>query len=223
MAAEFTRQEIPLAYSMIDAASRIKPRRDGRHPVDKFFLLWTAFSSIYTLIADRQGHRTRLVLDDEEKVLTYSNGSVNIPRVEPVSESEQLSLALDAFDDDLKDRLIQHGSTQFFASRIPFWGGKKVERDAFGQRLNGVIDVDYTTSAAYPVWSPIDLPIYASYLENPGNPEERDFLSRQILDLLYTIRKNLVQLDKTFDDAQDIAVYEHGLPLLEMIVAFFTR
>jgi hypothetical protein len=223
MAPLFTRKDIPIAFSMIDAAGRIKPRRDGRHPVDKFFLLWTAFNSIYTTIADRRGYRTRLVVGEDGEVVTSPNGGVSIPEVEPVREREQLYLALEVYSDELKDSLIRHTSTQFFANRVPFWQGKQVKYDALGQRINGVIDLDYTTSKEYPVWSPIDYQIYDRYLEDPENQADRDFLTRQIADLLYTIRKNLVHIGRTFDDGQDLTVFEHGMPLLELIVSFFTQ
>jgi hypothetical protein len=52
-------------------------------------------------------------------------------------------------------------------------------------------------------------------------PEGRDFLTGQIVDLLYTVRQNMMQISTAFDDANDIAVFTHALPLLEMIVGAF--
>jgi hypothetical protein len=60
-------------------------------------------------------------------------------------------------------------------------------------------------------------------LENPNNEENRDFLARQIVDLLYTIRMNFMHGGKRFDDANDITVVQHALPMLELIVTSFTR
>ena len=100
---------------------------------------------------------------------------------------------------------------------------KKIEYDAFGQRVNGVINVNYTSDSQYPVWSPIDFQYYEEYLEKPDNEENRDFLARQIVDLLYTIRINFMLGSKRFDDANDIAVVENALPMLELIVTSFTR
>ena len=61
MAVKFNRGELPIAYTMIETAGRIKPRRDGRHPLEKFFLLWTAFRQVYVTLAARQGLRTELL------------------------------------------------------------------------------------------------------------------------------------------------------------------
>lgn len=222
MGTTFTRSELPMAFVMVETAERIKPRRDGRHPVDKYFLTWTAFSAVYAILAHRQGIRTELVRAPDGSVVTHPNGSMRIAEVIPVSEQAQLALALTGFDDSLKDALIRHPSTAFFLNRTPFWQGKKMAQDAAGQPLNGVLHVTHTTSADYPVWSPIDAETYAAYLETP-TPEGRDFLTGQIVDLLYTVRQNMMQISSTFDDANDIAVFTHALPLLEMIVGAFLR
>ena len=50
MEAIFRRHELPVAYTMIAAADRVKPRRDGRHPYDKFYYLWAAFNEIFKTI-----------------------------------------------------------------------------------------------------------------------------------------------------------------------------
>jgi hypothetical protein len=208
---------------MIAAAKRVRPRRDGRHPFDKYFLLWTAFNNIYTTIATRKGCSTQLVVGDDGTIATWTNGHVKIPKVKPVSEREQLYLALGEFDDVLKHNLIAHESIKYFINRIPFWQGSKIEFDAFGQRVNGVINVNYTSSTQYPVWSPVDFQIYEGYLKKPDNEGDRDFLTKQIVDLLYTVSKNLMHFGRKFDDANDISVVENALPLLELIVTSFTQ
>jgi len=218
----FQRHELPLAYTMIAAAKRIRPRRDGRHPFEQYFYYWTAFNNIYTTIAQREGCSTHYKKNDDGVILTIKNGNVNIPEVEIVSEKEQIDLALDEFDDGLKDRLILHEGTKYFVYRIPFWDGKPVEVDAFGQRINGVINVDYTSEGQYPVWSPIDIQVYEGYLENPDD-EKRNFLAAQIVELLFTVRNNFMYGGKKFDDANDNKVVENALPMLECIINSFTR
>lgn len=221
--AKFSSGQIPLAFAMIAASDRLRPRRDGRHPVEKYFLLWTAFSTIYSTIANQKGRRTELVVDDDGMVVTSQNGSVKIPEVREIRERDQLYAALEDFDDQLKHSLIVHPNLVFFLKRSPFWQGKKIETDAFGQRLNGVVDVISTTRSEYPVWSPLDQARYERYLGDPDDDENRDFLARQIVDLLFMMRKNLMRLGNVFDDASDIAVFENGLPLVEMIVSAFIR
>ena len=217
------RHELPMAYSMVAAAERVRPRRDGRHPFDQYFLYWTAFSGIYTLLAARKGLQNKVKRNEAGEIVTTPNGSVKIPQVEPASERAQIQLSLEALDEDLKNALIHHDGTRFFSTRIPFLGGKRIELDGFGQRLNGVINVNTTSDPQYPVWSPIDLPSYDAYQQDPNNEEHRKFLTGQILDLLYTIRLNLMHFGTTFDDAQDIAVVENALPMLHLIVSSFIR
>jgi hypothetical protein len=206
---------------MIETARRIKPRRDGSHTYQHYFLYWTAFHQIYTTIAHRSGYRTRIKRNDDGTILTLPNGHVNIPEVETVSEKEQLYLALQEFDDNLKDMLILHDSTPYFVGRTPYWDGIKIETDAFGQKLNGVVHVQHTSNYQYPVWSPIDFQYYQEYMGNPDDPKIRDFLTRQIVDLLYTVRENFMQGGKKLDDANDLSVVEHALPMLELIVKSF--
>lgn len=222
MTTKFQRHELPIAYSMIAAAKRVRPRRDGRHPYEQYFLLWTAFNNVYTTIAHRKGRRTRLIENDDGSIVTIANGNVNIPQVAIVSEREQIHLSLDEFDHDLKHALIIHKSTGYFVTRIPAWQGSKIETDAFGQRVNGVINVHHTSDSQYPVWSPIDIQVYEAYLENPDK-DTRDLLARQVVDLLYTVRENYLHGGRRFDDANDITVVANALPMLELIVSYFTQ
>ena len=220
---QFKNYELPIAQSMVAAARRVKPRRDGRHPYDKYFLLWTAFNNIYSEIAAREGYRTELVRGEDGAVETWLNGNVKIPKVKSIHEREQIYLAVTKFDGKLKDRLILHECTQFFVKRTPFWQGKPIEYDTFGQRVNGVIHVAHTTCVEYPVWSPVDHQIYEGYLDHLEDAEARDFLTRQILDLLYIVRENLMHFSRKFDDSNDIAVIDHALPLLDLIVGAMFR
>ena len=223
MTPKFQRHEMPIAYSMIAAARRIRPRRDGMHPFEQYFLFWTAFNNIYTTIAEREGVRPHLEFDEDGSIVTSANGSVNIPKVVEVSEREQILLALREFDAALKQALILHEGTEYFLRRRPYWQGKAIEQDALGQRVNGVINVHYTSDSQYPVWSPIDVERYEAYLENPEDEAKRDFLAEQIVGLLHTIRDNFMHGGKKFDDANDIKVVENALPMLELIVTSFTR
>ena len=213
-----------MAYSMIAAARRIRPRRDGRHPFEQYFLFWTAFNNIYTTIAHSKGRRNRIKENNDRSIATIANGNVNIPQVVIVSEKEQIHLACQEFAGELKDALVLHKGTGYFVGRIPYWQGMQIEYDAFGQRVNGVIKVEYTCDSQYPVWSPIDLKHYEEYLENPDDEENRDFLAGQVVDLLHTVRENLLHHGgRKLDDANDSTVVENALPMLELIVASFTR
>lgn len=223
MTAKINRSEIQIAYPMIETAKRIKPRRDGGHWYQKYFLYWTAFTAIYTTIARHQGLRNQIVKNEDGSIATQANGHVNIPEVKVASEREQLHFCVDEFDDQLKHTLITHQSTKYFLTRIPYWEGEKIKTDAFRQRINGVLNVNHTTSRDYPVWSPIDIQYYEAYLDNPDNQETRDFLIKQIVDLLHTIRNNFMSGGRKLNDANDLSIPENALPLLEIIVNSFTQ
>lgn len=220
---KFKRSELPIVHSMTATVRRIRPRRDGSHFYQKYFLFWTAFQNIYTTIAHRKGLRPRMKKNADGSIVALPNGNVHIPQVETVSEREQIYISIDEFNEPLKHSLILHGSTQFFVNRVPYWQGTKIEYDHFGQRVNGVIHVNHTSDAQYPVWSPIDLQYYEAYMENPDEGENRNFLVRQIVALLYAVRNNFMHGSQKLDDANDIQVVENALPLLELIVTSFAR
>jgi len=119
--------------------------------------------------------------------------------------------------------MIEHPSTHFFANRIPQWRGRRIEEDATGQRLNGVLNVGHTSNPEYPVWSPIDVQALQDYQCGTRDPERYDALARQILNVLYTVRNNAFHGGKRTDDANDREVLDNALPLLAMIVTAFVR
>ena len=208
---------------MIAAAHRVRPRRDGQHPYQEYFYLWTAFNNIYSALASREGLETQLKLNADGSVVTYTNGNVKIPEVVEVDERDLVQAAARACDDEIKHHLVLHESTKFFVYRVPYWQGQKIEYDAFGQLVNGVVNVSCTTDSQYPVWSPVDVQYYEAYLDNPADETNRNFLVQQIVELLHTVHKNLMHSSKKFDDTNDIAVIKNALPLLELIVSSFTR
>ncbi|MBC8509378.1 MAG: hypothetical protein H8D34_31395 [Chloroflexi bacterium] len=78
MAVKLQRSELSIAHSMVVAARRIRPRRDGRHPFEQYFLYWTAFNNIYTLIAQLQGRRTVVKKNADGTIATTANGNVTL-------------------------------------------------------------------------------------------------------------------------------------------------
>ena len=85
-----------------------------------------------------------------------------------------------------------------------------------------MIDVNHTSQAEYPVWAPLDREALGRWSAGEGTAEDQALLARQITDLLYAVSRNLTHVGRQFDDGQDIAIYEHALPLVEMIVKGFT-
>ncbi len=218
---KFKRSQLPMAYAMIESAERMKPRRDGREGVEKFFLWWRAFSQIYTVLAAEHGLTTILVRDGAGEVLSRENGSVRVALVEPVGADQMVSLAVASLPEDARLRLTAHPAVKFFVERTPYWRGKPVAVDAFGQRLNGVIHVANTISDEYPVWSPVDRPAYQRWQEDAGDRAAVDLLAVQLGALLLTVSENISAYSLVFDDAADLKVYDQALPLLEIMAGAF--
>ncbi len=223
MTVKFAPHDVPIAHSMIQVARNLEPHQEWYHPYHQYFYYWAAFNNIYATIAFTDENLVELDIDSDGNVKTRKNGNVRIPITKTViRERDQIELAFQEFDDELKHNLIVHPSTDFFVRRIPQWNYQPIETDKSGQRLNGVLNVNYTTKVEYPVWSPIDFQIYAEYLENNENIYARNFLANQIVKMLYTIRCNLMHGMKNMDDRNDVDVVIKALPLLEMIVIAFT-
>jgi len=215
----FTKEEVPVASSMIsfiEGATNF-----DSESIPKFMCLWVAFNNIYTTIGDREGLKPRPKKDKQGNIRVRTYGSVGVPDVEPTRERELLDLSFGKFDNMLKHRLIMHDCTKYFVYRTPRWHNTAIEYDKHGQRVNGVINVGYTTSAKDPVWSPIDESMYESYITDNDNIEHRNELARQILYLIYTIRCNIFHGGKRMDDAYDMEVVKKVIPLLKIIVDYF--
>ncbi len=223
MTVKFVPREIPVATSMIKAARRLRKRKDGYHPFEKYVYYWTAFNNIYHNIAYLEGEQATYKKDKQGNIKTTLNGSVSIPAVKPVEERKQIELAINQFDNVLKHQLIMHDSTRFFVYRTPCWEEKSIQKDINGQTVNGVINVNYTTDSNHPVWSPIDVEAYNNYINNQNDNAARNLLAKQIVFLLYTVRNNLLHAGKRIDDTNDTEVVEKATPLLATIVSAFRQ
>ncbi|MGP1682838.1 MAG: hypothetical protein ACTS8S_10985 [Giesbergeria sp.] len=181
---------------------------------------WVSFNNICVTIAHEQGCGPALLTADG-KLQLEQVGGFTMPRVRKPKEREQLEAAFKLFSPQLKERLILHKCTRFFVNRLPRFQGQELTVDARGQRLNGVLSIGRTVEAANPVWSPIDHVLYYAYLNGDRTSEAADSLGREILTLLHTIGTNLFHGGKRADDASDINVVEHALPLLKEAVNSF--
>lgn len=215
----FNREEAPVAHSMV-ALIRQLPENEYK-PFQEFMCYWIAFNNIYTKIADNAGLKPRLMLRPNGKPKTYQKADMQIPKVRHITEKEQMKCAFGNFSEDLKHQLITHPNTEFFVRRIPKLYASRIETDASGQHLNGVINVGFTVNSNHPVWSPIDKNLYEHYLLNNQDSSAKNDLAKQILCMLYTIRNNIFHGGKRGDDADDLNIVEKAVPLLSMIVSHF--
>jgi hypothetical protein len=221
---QFSPFETKVAYSMLRSAKNIKSSQKEYDPFEKYSYLWIAFNNIYQVVSDYNGKAARLRYLPDGKVETKHEGKFLIPKVDLVSEREQIDNAVDEFSDELREQLIKHESTKFFVYRTPKWRGNPIEKDVRGQKLNGVLVVARTVSSDNPVWSPIDTEIYERYIGGKEvSKDEISALTKQIVNVLYSVRNNLFHGGKRGDDSNDVEVSDKAIPLLLLIVSAFTH
>ena len=212
----FEQYEVPVAYSMVNLAQL------STEPFQEFMCYWTAFNSIYSTLAEREGFIPQLKTRKDGTLKSRQNGSVLIPEIIPaLSEHGEIELALSEFDTTLRHCLLDHPTFVFFVYRIPSWHGSHIEFDVLKQRVNGVLNVKYTSSVGHPVWSPIDIQAYERYLSGHPNSDDVDLLVKQLMYVIYTVRNNTFHGGKRADDANDLEVVQKALPLLKIIVEHF--
>ncbi len=227
---------VPLATSMIQLVEKAMPMHLSSPQA--FVCYWAAFMSICNTLAVQSGLRPHFglrqngTLRTRKVKLDLAGSVVKIAEVYPPTEKAKLENVFKHVTDDLKHRLITHPGTHFFVYRTPMWEGRPLKRDAFKQRLNGVLYMEATVDARYPVWSPLSIDLYKRYVHEGPTPQAKNVLSKQILDLLNTIHLNVlygtqrVGIQRVHDDthAEDengATVVAQALPLLSMIVLDF--
>jgi hypothetical protein len=213
----FQEVEVPIAYSLVTLAEQ--DTSPSGYPIGQFTCYWAAFNNIYVTIAERAGRHPKLKTKPDGSIKMRTNGAIQVPDVQTVSEREQIILAFNTFTLALKRGLVEHPNTSFFVYRTPRWHGQAIPIDGTGQRLNGVMNVGHTVSAEYPVWDPIDVALFEEYRKDSAiDPTQ---IAKQILFVLYTIRNNTFHGGKRADDAYDVEVLKMAVPLLFMIVDSF--
>jgi len=195
-------------------------RRSEMEPIEQYMCYWVSFNNICVTIAHEQGCGPELLTEDGELQLEQVDGFA-MPIVRKPKEHDQLDAVSKVLSPQVKESLVLHKCTRFFVNRLPRFQGQELTVDSRGQRLNGVLSIGRTVEAANPVWSPIDHVLYYAYLNGDRTSEGADRLGREILTLLNTIGKNLFHGGKRVDDASDINVVEHALPLLKEVVNSF--
>jgi hypothetical protein len=195
--------QIPVATSLLQLA------RTTNEPFQEFICYWIAFNNIYAVVADNMGIKPRIITDNGKPKFRDIHG-IEMATVKAPQELAQIT-------DETRHRLIAHNATRFFVHRTPRWRGRKLKLDAKGQQLNGVLNVSRTVNADYPRWSPIEMALYEAYMAQSASPQARETLAKQIVDVLYAVRCNLVHGSKSAGDENDAEVVCQALPLLKII------
>lgn len=221
----FVRPELPTAASMIELAEKSLGSGDF-HPFQEYLCYWAAFNNIYAIVAYTLGKSPELKIlrngTVEVKPLR-DTANIKIAKVKNIPlEEKQISLTLKEFSFDLRHQLISHTSTNFFVYRTPKWERGPIQFDGFGQKLNGVLNIQRTVDPNYPVWSPINITEYEQYIYN-NEFSYQESLTKQVVSVLYTVRNNLFHGSKNANDANDVEVVKQAIPLLKMIVSYFVN
>ncbi len=187
----------------------------------QFICCWTAFINLCKVLSRRDGLRSHFGLRQNGTLCVQRKDVFKMAEVFAPAESAQLDHAFVHFPQDLNRRIILHENTRFFVYRTPVYAGKPVPRDAYRQRLNGVIDLECTLDPGYPTWCPINRKLYEAYLrvvqDEVFDATVQTTLARQILDVLNVIYHNLLYGGE-INGENSVQVLEKALPILETIV-----
>jgi hypothetical protein len=166
--------EVPVAWASVAFAKK------HEHPFVAFSNYWAAFNNCYVTLYGLDGKNKASLRIDSGNPKTRSNGSVKIAEVTGIpSERDEIEHAFGQFTEKLKIDLIGSPHTQFFLERTPIlqqqYGPVPIATDAFGQKLNGVLNLSRTVNANYPVWSPLDRPAYERFQGGNASKEDVDY------------------------------------------------
>jgi hypothetical protein len=148
-----------------------------------------------------------------------------MPMVKTDSETDLILRAINKLDPEQIKEWLELPEVSFFVDRTP--RGAKGEChpekagcfDTNGQRINGVLNRTRTVDPLYPVYAPIDMEKYESFLN--GDLTSIDLLSKQLVMLLYTVRNNLMHGNKMVSSDNDSEVVRKAYPILEHLLSCF--
>ncbi|MDF1514717.1 MAG: hypothetical protein P1S60_12990 [Anaerolineae bacterium] len=187
-------------------------------PVPTYLCTWMAFDSIARLIARQSGVKPHFELRKNGTMKLLEVGDIKIPKVTAASNSLMFEAVVDALDPAVKHAVLVHRSVLFFATRTPTFHGKVVKTDRRGHLLNGMIDLSRTMDARYPIWSPITMRWYETYVGEPSDGFLQQKLMAQVIDLLAVLRENLLYADGKNDQECGKHLVSNAQPLLDMLI-----
>jgi hypothetical protein len=182
--------ECPTAQAMLSLSRSLLD-----YPIQAYLCSWTAFDSLVRLIARQSGVKPQFNLRKNGTLKMQDVGGLRMPNVKPPRSKEIYSSILEKLDVRVKHALIVHKSVEVCAYRTPTFNNRVVKSDRRGQQLNGILDISRTLDPRYPIWCPITLAWYRTYLSDDGDDEMRDNLVRQIITILETLRENILYDD----------------------------
>ncbi len=212
--------DFPVAFGMMCLAGR-----STRKYFNKYMCLWSAFNNIYQYLSDQDGFGSELLYDSNNKLRTKEINGYLMPMVKTDSETDLILHAINKLDPEQIKEWLELPEVSFFVNRTP--EGVKGEChpekagcfDTNGQRINGVLNRTRTVDPLYPVYAPVDMEKYESFLN--GDPTNLEILSKQLVMLLYTVRNNLMHGNKMVSSDNDSEVVRMACPILEYLLSCF--
>lgn len=216
----FYRPDLPVAASMLQLASSIEVKPRTSQVIPHFMCVWVSFNNIYTKLwhacRDRQGADNQ-----PASIFACSEDPTIELKQHPKYERQELEHVFAHFTSELKAELLHHSSTTFFAKRtctIP--AAARLLPDV--PRSNGVLNINRSTSTC-PAYTPIDTAALRRFRSDPTLAAERDLVSRQAFEIVYTVRNNIFHGGKSATNSNSLRVTANALNLLDLIVADFIR
>jgi hypothetical protein len=205
--------ECPTAEAMLSLSRSLND-----YPIQAYLCSWTAFDSIIRLIARQSGVKPQFNLRKNGTLKMKDVGGLRMPNVTPPRKKDIYGSILEKLDIRIKHALIVHKSVEVCAYRTPTFNNRVVKSDRRGQQLNGILDISRTLDPRYPIWCPITLVWYKTYLRGEADNEMRDNLVVQIVNILQTLRENIL-----YDDGKNSQECGGNLvvcaqPLLNMLI-----
>ncbi|MBN1247415.1 MAG: hypothetical protein JXC32_07135 [Anaerolineae bacterium] len=209
----------PHVDSVAERVLRVAETSEARgDAVVAYLCAWVAVSRLVTVIAWRSGVRPQFSLRQNGTLRTRKEGGYKVPELTPAREDHQWRAALEALLPAEARRLLVHPNVRALATRVPTLDGKRVLKDAYGQRPSGVLDVALTRDIRYPVWHTVALAAPAEVGPETGGSDVAETLW-QLGVLLRTIQSNLLAEGQ---DA-DAELAQLGLPLVRLLAAGLLR
>jgi len=212
--------DFPVVSGMMRLAGR-----STRNYFSKYMCLWSAFNNIYQYLSGQDGFGSELLYDSNNKLRTKEINGYLMPMVKTDSETDLILRAINKLDSEQIKEWLELPEVSFFVNRTPesAKGECHPEKagcfDTNGQRINGMLNRTHTVNPLYPVYAPIDMEKYESFLN--GDLTSIDLLSKQLVMLLYTVRNNLMHGNKMVSSDNDSEVVRKAYPILEQLLGYF--
>jgi hypothetical protein len=170
------------------------------------------------MIARESGVRPQFNLRKNGTLKMINVGELRMPKVTAPKQDEIYDAAIEKLDNQVKHAMIMHPNVAICVNRTPTYNNRIVKTDRRGQALNGLMDISRTQDSRYPIWCPITFDWYRQYKKGNTDADLRHKLAMQIVNILGTLRMNILYDDGSNAMESGEQLVKCALPLLNMLV-----